>query len=240
MVWTRENYNKEESQEQINKERIYCRSMLSSSGWIQAQDLKKKKKTCTWEMPLVFTFWVKIWERKKEKEWKRNWEIECEGPHVEVIIWTKALKHNISSEKKKLKKRKRAPPLPLPVCTGGAGVSGNGLDYIANNGTEMWERKRGTRDESVRGNTLKRVKIKNRRGREKPYEATISDWVWLSDCGGIFWGNSSIFCKSARPSKILTSTSSPKKNLPSIHLHVIPMPRAMFPSKVVHLTCAFN
>lgn len=79
---------------------------------------------------------------------------------MEVIIQTKALKHNISSEKKK---RKRAPP--LSVCTGGAGVSGNGLDYIANNRKEMWERKRRTRDESVRGNTLKRVKMENRRGK---------------------------------------------------------------------------
>lgn len=84
---------------------------------------------------------------------------------MEVIIRTKALKHNISSEKKKEKKKSSPSPPLSSVCTGGAGVSGNGLDYIANNGTEMWERKRRTRDESVRGNTLKRVKMKNRSGK---------------------------------------------------------------------------
>ncbi len=40
----------------------------------------------------------------------RNWEIESEGPHVEVIIRTKALKHNISSEKKRKEKE-------LPLST---------------------------------------------------------------------------------------------------------------------------
>ncbi len=56
--------------------------------------------------------------RNKEGKRMRNWEIESEGPHVEVIIQTKALKHNISSEKRKEKE----PPLSPPsVCTGGAG-----------------------------------------------------------------------------------------------------------------------
>lgn len=188
MVWTRQNYYKEESQEQRNKERMHCRSMWSSSGWIQAQNLKKKKNMHMRDAT-SFHFLSKELRKKEGKRMKeelrdRVWGPTCgshyldQGSKTQHFVW-----------KKKTKEKKKSSPSPPPsVCTGGAGVSGNGLDYIANNGTEMWERKRGTRDESVRGNTLKRVKMKNRRGREKPYEATISDWVWRSDCGGILGG----------------------------------------------------